>query len=80
MGIAKVRLQALERFAAAGAGEDRDKAEAVAPPAIGQPAGRLREAKKSGHYIQRDEPGLVKQLIKDVIRETATPILEGPAQ
>ena len=28
-GIAKVRVQALERFAARGVGEDRDKAEAV---------------------------------------------------
>jgi len=42
--------------------------------------GQLREAKKSGHYIQHDEPGLVTQSIKDVTRETATPILEGPAQ
>jgi pimeloyl-ACP methyl ester carboxylesterase len=34
--------------------------------------GQLREAKKSGHYIQRDQPELVIQAIKDVIRESAT--------
>lgn len=34
--------------------------------------GQLREAKKSGHYIQRDEPELVTQSIKDVIRESAS--------
>lgn len=42
--------------------------------------GRLLEAKKSGHYIQRDEPELVIQSIKDVIRESATPIQETPRQ
>ena len=42
--------------------------------------GQLREAKKSGHYIQRDEPELVIQSIKDVIRESARPILEKPGQ
>jgi len=35
--------------------------------------GQLRAATKSGHYIQRDEPELVTQAIKDVIRETTTP-------
>jgi pimeloyl-ACP methyl ester carboxylesterase len=34
--------------------------------------GQLREAKKSGHYIQRDQPELVVQAIKDVIRESVT--------
>lgn len=34
--------------------------------------GQLREAKKSGHYIQRDQPELVVQAIKDVIRESGT--------
>jgi pimeloyl-ACP methyl ester carboxylesterase len=34
--------------------------------------GRLREAKNSGHYIQRDQPELVVQAIKDVIRESVT--------
>jgi pimeloyl-ACP methyl ester carboxylesterase len=34
--------------------------------------GHLREARKSGHYIQRDQPELVIQAIKDVIRESAT--------
>jgi len=34
--------------------------------------GELREAEKSGHYIQRDQPELVVQAIKDVIRESAT--------
>jgi pimeloyl-ACP methyl ester carboxylesterase len=33
--------------------------------------GELREAEKSGHYIQRDQPELVIQAIKDVIRESA---------
>src|SRR5262249_13800903 len=42
--------------------------------------GQLREAKKSGHYIQRDEPELVIQSIKDVIRESARPILESPVR
>ena len=35
--------------------------------------GQLRVAEKSGHYIQRDQPELVTQAIKDVIRESATP-------
>ena len=34
--------------------------------------GQLREGKTSGHYIQRDQPELVTQSIKDVIRESAT--------
>jgi pimeloyl-ACP methyl ester carboxylesterase len=34
--------------------------------------GQLREAKTSGHYIQRDQPELVAQSIRDVIRESAT--------
>jgi pimeloyl-ACP methyl ester carboxylesterase len=34
--------------------------------------GQLREAKNSGHYIQRDQPELVVQAIKDVIRESVT--------
>jgi pimeloyl-ACP methyl ester carboxylesterase len=34
--------------------------------------GELREAKTSGHYIQRDQPEVVIQAIKDVIRESAT--------
>lgn len=34
--------------------------------------GQLRKAKTSGHYIQRDEPELVTQSIKDVITESAT--------
>jgi pimeloyl-ACP methyl ester carboxylesterase len=42
--------------------------------------GHLLEAKKSSHYIQRDEPELVIQSIKDVIRESATPIQEKPSQ
>jgi pimeloyl-ACP methyl ester carboxylesterase len=42
--------------------------------------GQLLEAKKSGHYIQRDEPELVIQSIKDVVRESATPIQEKPRQ
>jgi hypothetical protein len=33
--------------------------------------GQLREAKTSGHYIQRDQPALVTQSIRDVIRESA---------
>lgn len=33
--------------------------------------GELRKAKRSGHYIQRDEPELVTQAISDVIRECA---------
>jgi len=38
--------------------------------------GRLVEAKKSGHYIQQDQPELVVQSVKDVIRESATAIQE----
>jgi pimeloyl-ACP methyl ester carboxylesterase len=38
--------------------------------------GQLRVAEKSSHYIQRDQPELVTQAIKDVIRESTTPILE----
>jgi len=34
--------------------------------------GELQEAEKSGHYIQRDQPELVVQAIKDIIRESAT--------
>jgi pimeloyl-ACP methyl ester carboxylesterase len=34
--------------------------------------GQLRGAKKSGHYIQRDQPDLVTQAIRDVIRQSAT--------
>jgi pimeloyl-ACP methyl ester carboxylesterase len=34
--------------------------------------GQLREAKESGHYIQRDQPELVIQAIKDVMRDSAT--------
>jgi pimeloyl-ACP methyl ester carboxylesterase len=33
--------------------------------------GQLREAKTSGHYIQRDQPELVTESIRDVIRESA---------
>jgi pimeloyl-ACP methyl ester carboxylesterase len=32
--------------------------------------GQLREAKQSGHYIQRDQPEIVVQAISDVIRES----------
>lgn len=42
--------------------------------------GQLREAKKSGHYIQRDEPELVTQAIRDVIRESAPPSSGKPVQ
>ena len=42
--------------------------------------GQLRVAEMSGHYIQRDQPGLVTQAISDVIRESVTPIPEGPKQ
>jgi pimeloyl-ACP methyl ester carboxylesterase len=42
--------------------------------------GQLREAKKSGHYIQRDEPELVSQSIKDIIRESITLALQTPRQ
>ena len=34
--------------------------------------GELREATKCGHYIQRDQPKLVIQAIKDVMRKSAT--------
>jgi pimeloyl-ACP methyl ester carboxylesterase len=37
--------------------------------------GQLREAKKSGHYIQRDQPELVTEAIGDVIRESGGPHL-----
>jgi hypothetical protein len=40
--------------------------------------GQLREAKTSGHYIQRDQPELVTQSIRDVIRESATLITAKP--
>jgi pimeloyl-ACP methyl ester carboxylesterase len=39
--------------------------------------GQLREAKKSGHYIQCDQPELVIQAIKDVIRESGTLALQN---
>jgi pimeloyl-ACP methyl ester carboxylesterase len=42
--------------------------------------GQLREAKSSGHYIQRDEPELVVQSIKDVIRESSALNLQKPAK
>lgn len=40
--------------------------------------GQLREAKTSGHYIQRDQPELVTQSIRDVIKESATLITAKP--
>jgi pimeloyl-ACP methyl ester carboxylesterase len=40
--------------------------------------GQLREAKTSGHYIQRDQPELVTQSIRDVIRESPTLITAKP--
>jgi len=40
--------------------------------------GQLREAETSGHYIQRDQPELVTQSIRDVIRESATLIPTKP--
>ena len=40
--------------------------------------GQPREAKTSGHYIQRDQPELVTQSIRDVIRESATLITSKP--
>lgn len=40
--------------------------------------GQLRQAKTSGHYIQRDQPELVTQAIKDVLRECAAPVVEWP--
>ena len=42
--------------------------------------GQLREAKKSGHYIQRDQPELVIQAIKDVIRESARLAVAKPGR
>jgi pimeloyl-ACP methyl ester carboxylesterase len=42
--------------------------------------GQLREAEKSGHYIQRDQPELVIQAIKDVIRESATLAVARPGR
>jgi len=42
--------------------------------------GQLREATKSGHYIQRNEPELVTQSIKDVIQESATPAPQKAGQ
>jgi len=42
--------------------------------------GQLLEAKKSGHHIQRDEPELVIQSIKDVIRESTTPFQQKRKQ
>ena len=42
--------------------------------------GQLRVAEMSGHYIQRDQPALVTQAIRDVIRESVTPIPERPRQ
>lgn len=40
--------------------------------------GQLREAEKSGHYIQRDQPELVSQAIEDVIRESQAPTAKKP--
>jgi pimeloyl-ACP methyl ester carboxylesterase len=42
--------------------------------------GQLREAEKSGHNIQRDQPELVIQAIKDVIRESATLAVAKPGR
>ena len=42
--------------------------------------GQLREAKTSGHYIQRDQPELVTQSIRDVMRESATTIPTKPTR
>ena len=42
--------------------------------------GQLREAKDSGHYIQRDQPELVVQAIKDVIRESGTLAVARPGR
>src|ERR1700733_9580869 len=42
--------------------------------------GHLREAKTSGHYIQRDQPELVTQSIRDVIGESATTIPTKPTR
>ena len=43
-------------------------------------SGELREAKTSGHYIQRDQPEVVIQAIKDVIRESATLAVARPGR
>jgi pimeloyl-ACP methyl ester carboxylesterase len=40
--------------------------------------GQLRVAEMSGHYIQRDQPALVTQAIRDVVRESVTPVPERP--
>jgi len=40
--------------------------------------GQLREARTSSHYIQRDQPELVTQSIRDVIREISTLIPAKP--
>jgi len=40
--------------------------------------GQLREAKKSGHYIQRDQPELVTEAIRDVIRDSQTATARKP--
>jgi hypothetical protein len=42
--------------------------------------GLLREAKNSGHYIQRDEPELVTQSVKDVIRASTIHVPENSQQ
>jgi pimeloyl-ACP methyl ester carboxylesterase len=34
--------------------------------------GQLREARRSGHYIQRDQPDLVVQAIKDVLSDSTS--------
>ena len=39
--------------------------------------GELRKAEKSGHYIQRDQPELVVQAIRDVVRESAAATTPG---
>ena len=41
--------------------------------------GQLREAKKSGHYIQRDQPELVIEAIRDAIRQSASLGLAKPS-
>jgi hypothetical protein len=46
--------------------------------AIRSKHGQLREAKTSGHHIQRDQPELVTQSIRDVIRESAALIPAKP--
>jgi pimeloyl-ACP methyl ester carboxylesterase len=42
--------------------------------------GQLREANKSGHNIQRDQPELVIQAIKDVIRESGRLAVAKPGR